>query len=293
MARYFTERHGQPEPRVKEFLDGDIRGALLRLVQTRIADNSFGESFPDQCPDGRGNSGVNETALRDVMGGYRIIWPADVQRLDDDQITDGQLFDLLEFSYEHISEPVPGENHSWFGHCHYTYQRDTGRERFANEINRLFERNGIAFQFQHGEVERMVPTVLQEVLTQAQFNTGDTFLDQLLSTAREKFLNRDLIVRREALEKVWDAWERLKSLSDPQNKRNSIKLLLDRGASEPSLRARIETEARELTDIGNDFFIRHTEVTKIPITESVHVDYLFHRMFSLIRMLLKANGVSI
>ena len=47
----------------------------------------------------------------------------------------------------------------------------------------------------------------------------------------------------------------------------------------------------QLTDIGNNFMIRHTEVTKPPITESIHVDYLFHRLFSFIRMLLQANGV--
>jgi hypothetical protein len=33
----------------------------------------------------------------------------------------------------------------------------------------------------------------------------------------------------------------------------------------------------ELTEIGNRFMVRHTETDKIPITESAHVDYLFHR----------------
>jgi hypothetical protein len=31
-------------------------------------------------------------------------------------------------------------------------------------------------------------------------------------------------------------------------------------------------------------------IDKIPITESAHLDYLFHRMFSMIRLLLKASG---
>lgn len=29
---------------------------------------------------------------------------------------------------------------------------------------------------------------------------------------------------------------------------------------------------------------------KIPITDSAHIDYMFHRMFSMIRLLLEANG---
>jgi hypothetical protein len=36
--------------------------------------------------------------------------------------------------------------------------------------------------------------------------------------------------------------------------------------------------------------IRHSEVNKVPIQKSHHVDYLFHRMFSLIRLLLVVRG---
>jgi hypothetical protein len=103
--------------------------------------------------------------------------------------------------------------------------------------------------------------------------------DELLQAAREKFLNRDLAVRREALEKLWDAWERRKSLSEPADKRRSVELLLNRASAESNLRDRIEVEARQLTEIGNNFMIRHTEATKTPITESIRVDYLFHRLF--------------
>jgi len=63
-----------------------------------------------------------------------------------------------------------------------------------------------------------------------------------------------------------------------------------KAAGEPTLRAKIEEEAIELTNIGNTFMIRHTETDKIPITDSAHIDYLFHRMFSMIRLLLKTSG---
>src|SRR4051812_22265041 len=106
MNRLFTERHGRPEPRVKESLEPSVRTALFRLIETRIEDHSFGESFPAQCPDGRGNSGVNEGALHSAIDGYRLIWPGDVWKLAKEEITDGQIFDLVEFSYEHISEPA-------------------------------------------------------------------------------------------------------------------------------------------------------------------------------------------
>ena len=62
-----------------------------------------------------------------------------------------------------------------------------------------------------------------------------------------------------------------------------------KAAAEP-FRTRLDQEARELTDIGNTFMIRHTETDKVPIVDSAHVDYLFHRMFSIIRLLLKRSG---
>ncbi len=291
MKKLFSERMGQPIARVKETLDETVRSALLQLIELRIEDNSFGLNFPVQCPDGHGNSGCDQQALRTNMAAYQVIWPSDARRLDHEEITDIQIFDLLEYSYEHVARPLPGGYHSFFSHTHHDYDEGSGRKQLEEEINRLFERNGIAFQLKDGQVERLVPSVLQEILVPTQFSTGDQVLNELLNTAREKFLNRDLKVRREALEKLWDAWERLKSLSDPANKKNSVKVLLDRVTTEPNLRDRVEIEARQLTEIGNNFFIRHTEVTKPPITDSHQVDYLFHRLFSFVRLILQVHEV--
>jgi len=48
--------------------------------------------------------------------------------------------------------------------------------------------------------------------------------------------------------------------------------------------------SRRLTEIGNTFMIRHTEVGKTPVEDPDQIDYLFHRIFSSIRLLLKATG---
>ena len=45
----------------------------------------------------------------------------------------------------------------------------------------------------------------------------------------------------------------------------------------------------ELTEIGNNFMIRHTEVVKPAVDDPNQIDYLFHGMFSSMR-LLKATG---
>jgi len=86
--------------------------------------------------------------------------------------------------------------------------------------------------------------VLQEDLAVSVFRTGDPTLDGLLEASRQKILNRSLDVRRESLEKLWDAWERLKTLEPGRDKRESAGRLLDKAVAEPTMRARLEQEAR-------------------------------------------------
>jgi hypothetical protein len=92
--------------------------------------------------------------------------------------------------------------------------------------------------------------VLQEALAESTFRTGDSTLDGMLEAARHKILNRSIDVRRESLEKLWDAWERLKTLEPGRDKRESAGRLLDKAAAEPTFRARLEEEAIALTSIG-------------------------------------------
>jgi hypothetical protein len=295
MKKLFTERHGASAPRVKEELDDPTRDGLVMLVKARIDEEWFGDSFPSMCPDGHGNAGCDATKLNTMMKAYGVIWPADQKdswrRGEDEQVpSDGQVFDLIEFSYEHVSEPTAHDHHSFFGHSHYSYDQRSGRQKFEQEVNRLLERNGMAFHLEHGEVTRLAPAVLQEMLAATTFKTGDNILDELLETARNKFLNRSLDVRRESLEKLWDGWERLKTVEPGRDKKASTKSLLDKTSAEPAFRELIEQEARELTEIGNRFMIRHTETNKVPIVASGHVDYLFGRMFSLLLLALKSSG---
>ena len=57
-----------------------------------------------------------------------------------------------------------------------------------------------------------------------------------------------------------------------------------------TLRARLEVEAKELTDIGNSHLIRHYEVKQVPVIDIDHVDYLFHRLFAMIQLMLRKKG---
>jgi hypothetical protein len=288
MKKLFTERHGQAPPRIAEILDDTTRDALMTLVTARIDEEWFGFRFPEKCRDGYAYAGTDFTRLRETMKGYGLVWPREVDC--DNPPNDGQVFDLIEFAYEFIAEAKDPSYHSYMSHSHYSYDAESGREKFTHDANRIFERNGMAFELRDGEVTRMAPAVLHESLAAAVFHSGDATLDELLEAGRHKFLSRSVDVRRESLEKLWDAWERLKTVEDAGDKKASVKALLDRVSTEPVFRAKLEQEARELTEIGNTFMIRHAEIDKIQVVASPQIDYFFHRMFSMIQLLLRTSG---
>ena len=290
MSKLYSERHGKAKLRVAEFLDEGTRHGLLSLVIDRVEEEWFGFQFPAKCDDGYPYAGTDRPKLYRRIRSYDVVLPDKAHINNENPPDDGQVFDLIELSYELISEPKFIEHHKFMGHSHYTYDQEAGRKKFACHVNSIFERNGMAFHFNDGEVTRIAPSVMHEILDQATFNTGDIQLDGLLEGARNKYLNRSLLVRREALEKLWDAWERLKSLEVPKNKKESVKILLDKAATEQLFRETLERDACELTSIGNHFMIRHTEVDRTPISGSEQIDYFFFRMFSMIWLLLRTTG---
>lgn len=221
------------------------------------------------------------------MDGYGLWWPKQEIDPDSPPPADGQIFDVIEFTYESVAEAMDPSFHHYLSHSHYTYDQKTGRDKFARDVNRIFERNGVAFALVEGEVTRLAPAVIDDALAQTIFRTRDADLDAMLEAARQKFLNRAIDVRRESLEKLWDAWERLKTLEPGKDKKARTKALLDRVTTEPTFRDRLEQEAMQLTEIGNKFMIRHTETDKVPIVDSAQVDYFFHRMFAVVRLVLK------
>jgi len=193
--------------------------------------------------------------------------------------------DLIQFCYQTVSKPIPGHYHSYFRHHHLSFEEEVGKEAFREKINTIFRRNGIAFILENdGSIKRVVPELFKESIS-THLRTGDAVLDNMIDEAQKKFVSSDSRIRREAVERLWDCWERIKTIESPSDKKKSIATLLDKAASEPNIRASLEEEARKLTDIGNTFHIRHAEVSQVMITENRIIDYLFYRLFVFIQML--------
>ena len=88
-----------------------------------------------------------------------------------------------------------------------------------------------------------------------------------------------------ATEKIWDAFERIKTFYKQYDKKGSITKLIDIvNKNNAEYREMVEDEFTSLTKLGNDFRIRHHETNKKDICCKEHYDYLFHRCIAVLRL---------
>lgn len=290
MSTYFTDREYGTRPATIDLINDRLWAALFSLIQTRIGDGSFGFRFPEQCPDGNASCGCNEEAFSRVLGAEVpwVDWPLSVRECPKTPI----VIDLLEFCAGAVGEPIRSDYHSFFSHHHLSWDREAGLDRFVADVNLLFRRNAVAYELTStGQARRLLPKPIADALSWTTFQTGDAETDRLLEAARHRFLSPKSEDRQDALEKLWDAFERLKTLEPGVNKRVQTDALLDRVAAPGSrFREALTLEATALTSIGNSFRIRHSETTQEALTSPEQVDYLFTRMFAYVRVLLKGTG---
>ena len=111
-------------------------------------------------------------------------------------------------------------------------------------------------------------------------------LKELLQEANTYYEEGNLKI---AVEKLWDAFERLKTYYSPTlDKKKSVKRIInDISENKEPFKKLFEKEFFELTKIGNDFRIRHHETTKIDIDDNRHYDYFYNRCLSIIKLALQ------
>ena len=298
MADYFSDRENGPKARTEQVISPTVWAGVVASVQALINSGAFGLRFPERCPDGQAICGCDSDSLaaRVVAEMPGLAWPLETTHAVEEGFFSERepiapetllALDFIEFVHDAVAKPIPGKYHDFFGHHHLSFDPQAGQDEFRATVNRIFSRNGVAFEMlSTGRIVRVLPLVLGDELRRTAFNTGDRTLDNMLDECRAKFSDRNPLVRREALERLWDAWERLKSLADPRDKKRSITIILDATATEPLLRTRLEAEAQELNSIGNSHLIRHSEVSQVPVIDVDHVDYLFHRLFAMIQLML-------
>ena len=281
MSSYYSDRVRGSRPRSEEEIEEPLWAAIRGLLDRGIETAVFAQDFPLSCQDGRGVYGCDGQAL---MVSLRVEIP-DVEYEEFSQHLPPTLaiLDVLEFMYRHATEPSELDFHSFFHHHHLGFDRAAGRQELRETVNRLLGRSGSVYELdEDGRIQRLVPSPVGEMLALELPPTRDADFDRLLAVAAHKHLDPYPEVRVEGLEKLWDAFERLKTVLD-QDKRTGAERLIAAAsdgatAEEAEL---IRSEMKALTDIGNTFRIRHHETGASELTMASS-DELFVRMYALL-----------
>ena len=177
------------------------------------------------------------------------------------------LFDLIELQFRETSSE--------------------SKEQFATKINAVFNEAGLPFTFlECGCIELNRPyEIIDSSITKNLLSVKEPGLIELLNRAVALHKKTDMESRRTAMEVIWDAFERLKTYYPDLDKKKSVKRLIDKMACEKEAFIELfNDEFKALTDIGNNYQIRHHETIKIPITDIRQIDYFFNRCLSLVAL---------
>lgn len=221
------------------------------------------------------------------MTGMGILWRS-FQKIKNFKICDNKyaILDSIEFVYKNLWDYKVGQYHSYFKHDHLELLNTRAcRENFRGEVNQMFERNGIIFYLDtDGEIKRQLPAELDSLIQQLKIHTADQRLNELIQQATEDIRKPELKDRTYALEKLWDAFERMKTFYSPDKKTSSTQVFQRAASTTAEFESVLIDESQCLTKIGNKYQIRHFETDKIQITDPKLVDYLYYRMLSLVSL---------
>ena len=158
------------------------------------------------------------------------------------------------------------------------YEKYNADSDYAVQMNTILKINSVPYKLEQG---RIVSTLEIAIDPKILAEIPEKGLKELLSEADAYYRSGN---KQIAVEKIWDAFERLKTYySSTLNKAQSAGKIIDNMSnSEPNYKALYEAEFKALTNIGNSFRIRHHETTKIDITDNRQYDYFYKRCLALV-----------
>lgn len=158
------------------------------------------------------------------------------------------------------------------------YEKYNSDGAFVAQLNALFKLNSINYKFELG---RLVNTLDVSISKNEILSISEIGLKELVTEAERYYHDSN---KQIAVEKLWDAFERLKTYYSPalDKAHSANKIIDDMSCSEPNFKAMYEAEFKALTNIGNSFRIRHHETTKIDIIDNGQYDYFYRRCLALI-----------
>lgn len=158
----------------------------------------------------------------------------------------------------------------------------TKSSQFRNEINAIFKLNNINVELRNGEVHS---TSNKAIGLDDSTNINEAGLEELIRTAEDLYNKGEYSY---AVEKIWDAFERIKTYYPTLDKKKSAeKIINDISYGNEHIKKMFDNEFKVLTDTGNSYRIRHHEINKIDISKELHYKYFYKRCLALISVIVE------
>lgn len=201
------------------------------------------------------------------------------------------LLDFIEFIASNLKDISKRDFHNFFQHYHlHFFNTQNIVDEFAKEINGIFNKTGLLYQLNaNNEIERIIEDgILTEKVEKKVDDINESGLKELMQEAIRLHKSPLPSDNKSAVEKIWDAFERLKTYFTTMNKKDSAdKIIVIASGSTREMGTLLKTEFQALTTIGNEYRIRHHETNKIDITDIRQYDYFFNRCLSIITLALQ------
>lgn len=298
MTDLYTERYGKRAPLKKTYaINRDVYSLLLDCC-VKYKKNLI-HMFFKTCQDyttRKDYIDFNENSFNSRIN-IRIpaLYRNDFDRIcvpfEDDEYDQYALLDLIEF----FSGNIKDTSKRWNDNRYHNYEIiecfETSNifKDFQVDINQIFTEAGLLYILtDNKKIERIVEYgPLTEKIENIFTEVHEEGLNKLIEDAIALFKTPNPKARKDSVEKLWDALERLKTYyaQKSQNKKNSINTLVSDMAKEDSYFIDIfNQEFTILTEIGNKYRIRHHETYILEFSDDRYYDYLFNRCLSLIAL---------
>lgn len=297
MNPLFSERHHMREPRTLTDHISKEMYALLVGICNRYLRNLAGK-FPEFCYDNAEQvCGVDRNSLNNYLSfsipGLLFDYQGNVIAPAGDDFNQYALLDYIEFIALNITDYQDQGYHPFFLHQHIkVLKTNMVFATYRQEINDAFALTGLLYVLtDKKQVERISDSDAQIATNQETINgVQEPGLKQLIDDAIRLYKNPRPEIYHTAVEKIWDALERIKTIGMEHglDKKASVSELINRMSSgKKEFMSLFDSEFHALTDIGNHFRIRHHEMDKIDISDEHYYGYFFNRCFSLVCLALK------
>jgi hypothetical protein len=266
---YYSQRAGT-NPNPDGLSLGDIVDLFRRVYDQMAEEGYFTEAFGFECVDAGWIAGTISDIELEILLSVRKnhLWPVGARA---NGYNEDDLFDIIEFLYQHVSKPVDGTYHSW-NQCgmHWTtFNRAEGQKEYCERLNKVLGHYIEKFELSNsGEVLRKPERGFEPIFA-ADVPSSDSKVVNRVNAATDRFRRHGSTFddRRQAVRDLADVLEYLRPKMED--------LLSNKDES-------------DLFNIANNFGIRHhNERQKTNYDAQLWLPWMFYFYLSTIHVVIR------